>query len=88
MEYTIDLTKADSRKKFHEEVKNNLPCPEYYGNNLDALHDVLEEMTGEVRIIFEGCDKFEQLFPGYFRSIMKLCVDISEDNPNFTAIFS
>ena len=41
-----------SRKETHEYLKETFGLPEYYGENLDALHDCLEEMTDwEVEVI-------------------------------------
>ena len=38
--FEIDLSEVSSRSQFHDRIKESLPCPDYYGCNLDALHDV------------------------------------------------
>lgn len=42
---TVDFTGASDKVSVHERIKTGLELPEYYGNNLDALHDCLSEMT-------------------------------------------
>ena len=43
-EYVIDLAGVTARKELHERIEAALPVPEWYGKNLDALHDVLDIM--------------------------------------------
>ncbi|MBQ6321503.1 MAG: barstar family protein [Lachnospiraceae bacterium] len=46
MDYIIDAAKMKDRKAAHEYLKKQLHFPEYYGANLDALHDCLGELVG------------------------------------------
>ena len=41
----IDFFGATDKASVHECIKNGLELPDYYGKNLDALHDCLTEMT-------------------------------------------
>lgn len=41
----IDFRGITDKNSVHECIKNGLELPEYYGKNLDALHDCLLEMT-------------------------------------------
>ena len=41
----IDFAGVTDRASVHERIKNGLELPEYYGSNMDALHDCLSEMT-------------------------------------------
>lgn len=50
--YTIDCSKLNDKENAHEYLKKVFDLPEYYGKNLDALHDVLSERAPfEVRVI-------------------------------------
>ena len=40
----------------HQALKEALGFPEYYGHNLDALHDCLTDMT-DTCVIIEECAK-------------------------------
>lgn len=49
---TIDLNRIKTKEEFHKKIKESLKLPEYYGNNLDALHDVLGEISESLEIEF------------------------------------
>jgi ribonuclease inhibitor len=87
MEYNIDISNVNTRKEFHEAVSHVLPCPEYYGKNLDALHDVLTDDVQKGRIFFTGCANFRELFPSYYRSLEEMSKDVTRDNPLIEIIF-
>ena len=41
MQVIIDGRKMTDKQKLHDYLKEHCNFPEYYGNNLDALYDVL-----------------------------------------------
>lgn len=52
MKYILDGKKMVSREETHQYLKETFGFPDYYGKNLDALHDCLTEMGGiEVEFI-------------------------------------
>lgn len=55
MTCTIDLTAVESREQLHARLREALDLPAWYGNNLDALHDVLTE-GGERELVFRNAD--------------------------------
>lgn len=40
----IDTALWQDKKQLHQGMKDALSFPDYYGHNLDALHDMLTEM--------------------------------------------
>ena len=46
MDYIVDAAKMKERKAAHEYLKDQFHFPDYYGANLDALHDCIGELTG------------------------------------------
>lgn len=55
MKIVLDASRMTSKEESHAYLKEALSLPEYYGNNLDALHDCLEEMT-DVEIVVENIE--------------------------------
>ena len=51
MKYILDGKKMVSREETHQYLKETFGFPDYYGKNLDALHDCLTEM-GEMEVEF------------------------------------
>lgn len=50
-ERIIDCTKIRCREDLHRIFRESLSFPEWYGNNLDALHDCLTDISGKVRLL-------------------------------------
>ena len=48
----LDGSAITTRTQFHDAVAQQLQLPEWYGRNLDALHDCLTAICGETRITF------------------------------------
>lgn len=50
MVVVLDASRMTDKETAHAYLKEVLELPDYYGNNLDALHDCLEEMN-DVEIV-------------------------------------
>ena len=50
-EKIIDCAKIKTREDLHRIFRETLSFPDWYGNNLDALHDCLTEISGKVRLL-------------------------------------
>ncbi len=70
--FYIDLKEADTKEAFQEALKGELPLPDYYGNNLDALYDVLTESGDGWDLIFYNCTGFEEAQPQYLARTKKM----------------
>ena len=51
-EITINCAEVGSLAEMHDILARELNFPEWYGRNLDALHDCLTALCGETRITF------------------------------------
>jgi len=51
-EITINCAKIASMAEMHEILARELGFPQWYGRNLDALHDMLTAISGETKLIF------------------------------------
>ena len=83
-EYRIDLSGVTARKELHKRLKEQLPMPEWYGCNLDALYDALTDPSfaegEEARIEFCGTQDLEQALPRYFRAFREMCRAAQENS--------
>ena len=79
MIYRVDLTDVTTKQQFHERVQDGIPCPEYYGKNLDALYDVLMELSGSVEVVFEHFQEFSHQMPGYAEAVEHMCEDVAAE---------
>ena len=79
--YTIDLNDIFNADELHRAIRKVLPLPAHYGNNLDALYDVLTEWSDEVTIVFLNVDEAEVTMPKYMNAIRRMCQDVQQENP-------
>ena len=70
MKIVLDASRMTSKEEAHAYLKEALSLPEYYGNNLDALHDCLEEMT-DVEIVVENIEEAGN----YYRYVARVLRD-------------
>ncbi len=74
----IDGSKMTSRAEAYKEIKAALEAPEYMGNNLDALHEILCETRGEIRLV-HACEMLNSL-KKYGLRLLEVFFDACEDN--------
>lgn len=78
----ISLRFVFSEKGFHKKISKKLKFPKYYGNNLDALFDILTEFTFP-KIVFINYKNFEKKLPNFVRKLKTLNENlISEGSSN------
>lgn len=73
-EYTIDCARIDGPREFHFVLARQLDLPPWYGNNLDALHDVLTALTEETHLTFVN-------FPAFAAGFRRCMEDAQKANP-------
>ncbi len=72
----------DTKEKAHKYIKNKLFFPNYYGENLDALWDVLTETRGDLDIKLINHDFFLESLGDYGLLLVKTFEDASIENKN------
>ena len=70
----LDFTYFDSAEKVHRYIAEKLGFPEYYGENLDALYDVLSVWPDPVRFYLFLCGR------EYEKGFSEVISDVSEEN--------
>ena len=77
MEIILDAAFLGEREQAHDYLKEMLDLPDYYGRNLDALHDCLSEMNG-LEIVIKNAssagDYLDRLLPVFEDATGKVTV--------------
>lgn len=69
-------------KSAHEYLKRKLQFPDYYGNNLDALWDLLTSIGNPIEIILLNSDTLFANLGLYGEEIIKVFEDAMDENAN------
>ena len=78
MKYVLDGKKMVSREETHQYLKETFGFPDYYGKNLDALHDCLTEMTDfEVELL--NVDDMLKALGRYGEILLQVLDDVKKD---------
>ena len=77
-EYTINCAGVETARQLHEVLRRELNFPEWYGCNLDALHDLLTAICEPTRLIMKDFSTLPSFALG-FRLVLNDC---EEENPN------
>ncbi len=81
-ELKLDATNATSRGELHDVFAQALSLPDWYGRNLDALHDCLTERSEDVRITVAEDELIGTLGERYVRNLLRLLRDSADENPH------
>ena len=84
---TIDCLGFVPRSDLHRAFADALAFPDHYGNNLDALHDCLTDISEETRIRLLNWMDAEQRLGNYARSAKRAILDAATENRNLAVIF-
>lgn len=76
---TLSAAGWKTPKDVHQALREALSFPEYYGNNLDALHDCLTDMV-DVCIVIEECAKASEQLPEYWGKLLMVFLDSCKEN--------
>lgn len=71
----------ESAGEVHGFLARELGFPAYYGGNLDALFDVLTDISRPVRIILEMTGVKEERMREFFRRMAQVMEDAAGENP-------
>lgn len=70
-----------NRERLHDALAEGLCLPDWYGRNLDALHDCLTDLKAETVIILHHQAAFERNLGHYGARFLRLLEDVSRENP-------
>ncbi len=80
----LDGRKMTDKQTLHACLKEQCRFPEYYGNNLDALYDVLTDREEPLEIHLEHADELKELLCGYGEAFIEALEDAAASGRNFT----
>ena len=68
----------------HRAFAETLEFPAWYGNNLDALYDMLTERTEELTVVLAHRAELARTLGSRYAALLALLNDASEENPALT----
>lgn len=85
----IDGFKISTKEELHEKLAKDLNFPTYYGNNLDALFEVLvsEKESTVVKVLNVDVLK-KKIGKKYVEGFLSAVSDASDENPRVVLIFA
>jgi len=81
----LALNKFSTPKDVHPYLKEKLTFPSYFGNNLDALYDVLSTYHESITICIH-CGHAAVAQNPQWQSFLRLLHDVSKENPRIQII--
>lgn len=86
-EITIDCKGFVPRSDLHKAFADALAFPDHYGNNLDALHDCLTEISEKTRLHLVNWADAEAQLGSYARSTKRAILEAAIENTNLAVLF-
>ena len=84
---TIDCRGFVPRSDLHKAFADALAFPDHYGNNLDALHDCLTDISEDTRIHLVNWGDAEEKLGNYARSAKRAILEAAIENKNLAVLF-
>ena len=84
----IDGKTLESLEAFYKQLGAELPLPEEFGYNLDALWDFFCEYQQAFSIEVKNYDQIRDKWGFLGQSFLELLGEISDENPEIKVIFS
>jgi len=82
----IDGRKMTDKATLHTYLKEQCKFPEYYGNNLDALYDVLTDREEPLEIRLENVQELKEILCGYGEAFIETLQDAAAENKNLAIV--
>lgn len=88
-EIVIDCGNMHDKKTMHKCLADSLNAPEYYGNNFDALSDVLSDIGGSERVIIvvKNMSDFLNDNKKLCSKLIRVLADAEEENDKLSVWF-
>ncbi len=80
----LDGKQMINKKATHQHIKTKLKMPEYYGENLDALWDIMSTYDQAIEICFINTNNVIGKMGDYGKLILQIFQDIEKENDKIT----
>lgn len=84
---SVDCNALENRDAFHNILAEALDFPEWYGRNLDALHDLLTAISEETHLVFQTWEQAEAMLGNYAKAARRVLTHAVSRNPNLIVEF-
>ena len=75
-EVLLNGSQINDKADLYEAIREQLPVPDYFGNNLDALHDIISEDTTPVCLNIDNFERLQRSVTGpYLISLFHVIMD-------------
>lgn len=84
MRFVLDSGSVGNRETLHRVLAAGLQFPDWYGGNLDALHDCLTEINQPTELVIRGSDTLETALGSYAAAFRRVLTDSAAQNDALT----
>ena len=78
----IDLSRVTTTEELHKALQEGFSFPDYYGGNLDALHDCLTDIAEPTDVTFAGYKAAKKALKTDFYRFREVVEDSAFENNN------
>lgn len=83
---TLDGSSINNQTELHEHLAQELMFPEWYGKDLDALHNCLTDPQLETELVLHHSGELLQTLGDYGKAFLRVVQLSAEENPRFHVI--
>ena len=87
MRFVLDGSSVGNRETLHRVLAAGLQFPDWYGGNLDALHDCLTEINQPTELVIRSSDTLETALGSYAAAFRRVLADSAAQNDALTVIW-
>ena len=84
MRFVLDGGSVGNCETLHRVLAAGLQFPDWYGGNLDALHDCLTEINQPTELVIRGSDTLETALGSYAAAFRWVLTDSAAQNDALT----